>query len=173
MLATHLDAEKRYTMIRKSTLEVSQRKLSSRSEYASLKLKLIDIDALNMAKKWAKSSMRRVNWEWVEGYSVLKFRYPKRFELAIWVGRELISLTMGRPTYNGTALRLDFIEASPEKPKGLKVVPAVLFVMITYAEALGASQIRVMNPINDAVKKYYESIGLVYVAEEDYLYLRL
>ena len=173
MLATHLDAEQRYTAIRQLTLQVAQGKLSARAEYASLTLKLIDSFALNASKAWENSPSRRVDWNWVEGYSAFKFRYPKRFELAIWANNKLQSLTLGRPTYTGTALRLDFIEASPVKDKNLKVVPATLFVMLTYAEALGANELRIMNPINEDVKKYYQSLGLTYVAKGDYLYIGL
>ncbi|MBL1260124.1 MAG: hypothetical protein COB33_012280 [Thiotrichaceae bacterium] len=173
MLATHQDAEARYTKIRKAVLEISQRKLATKSEYSLLKLKLITAESLRESKKWMESTSRRVDWDWTDGYTSFKFRYPKRFELAIWSGNELVSLTMGRPTYSGTALRLDFTEASPDKAKELKVIPAVLFVMITYAEILGAEQIRVMNPINDDVKNYYKSVGLTYVSKDDYLYMRL
>lgn len=45
--------------------------------------------------------------------------------------------------------------------------------MVGYAEALGADELRVMNPINADVKRYYERFGLVYVARGDYLYIRL
>ncbi len=45
--------------------------------------------------------------------------------------------------------------------------------MITYAELLGATEVRVMKPINDDVKKYYQSFGLTYVVKGDYLYMRL
>jgi hypothetical protein len=173
MLSTHIDAEQRYTAIRKSTLNVAQSKLVSRAEYSSLKLKLIDSSALSASAVWENISTRRVNWNWIDGYAAFKFRYPKRFELAIWSNNKLQSLTLGRPTYNGTALRLDYVEASPSKDKDLRVVPAALFVMITYAEALGANELRIMNPINEEVKKYYESLGLIYVAIDDYLYIGL
>lgn len=173
MLSTHIDAEQRYTAIRKSTLDVAQSKLSTRAEYSSLKLKLIDSSALIACKAWENSSIRRVNWDWMDGYASFKFRYPKRFELAIWSNNKLQSLTLGRPTYNGTALRLDYIEASPSKHNDLKVVPAALFVMIIYAEALGANELRIINPINEEVKKYYESLGLIYIAKGDYLYIGL
>ncbi len=93
--------------------------------------------------------------------------------MAIWHKKSLASLTLGRPTYNGTALRLDFIEANPENIEELKIFSVALFSMMTYAEALGATSLRVMKPINDDVKKYYESVGLTYVPKGDYLYMRL
>lgn len=125
------------------------------------------------SKTWRASTNRRVDWDWFEGYTAFKFRYPKRFELAVWYKNGLVSLTLGRPTYCGTALRLDFIEANPNKPAELKVFPITLFVMMAYAEALGAEELRVMNPISDTVKQYYEGSGLIYVPKGDYLYMRL
>ena len=62
-------------------------------------------------------------------------------------------------------MRLDFIEANPENPEGIKVFPIALFAMMIYAEALGVISLRVM--------KYYKSVGLVYVPNGDYLHMRL
>lgn len=69
-------------------------------------------------------------------------------------------------------MRLDFIEANPEI-SGPRVFPATLFTMITYAELLGATEIRVMKPINSDVRNYYQSFGLTYVSKGDYLFMRL
>lgn len=173
MLATHLEAEERYDSIRKITIGVAQRKLSQRPEYADLILEAFSGKALIASQSWRGSAKRRVDWDWIDGYFSFKFRYSKRFELAVWHKNSLISLTLGRPTYNGTALRLDFIEANPDNPGDIRVFPVVLFAMMVYAEALGAAELRVMKPINEEVKKYYESVGLIYVEKGDYLYMRL
>jgi len=173
MLATHRDAENRYSEIRRMTLQSAQSKLNQRPEYANLILKEFDEKAISAFLLWEKTGKRRVGWDWAKGYSDFKFRYPKRFELAIWHKNSLASLTLGRPTYAGTALRLDFIEANPENPEDIKVFPVALFAMMIYAEALGATSLRVMKPINEEVMKYYESVGLVYVPNGDYLHMRL
>ncbi|WP_036801909.1 hypothetical protein [Photobacterium marinum] len=172
MKATHLDAEQRYSNLRKLTVNAAQKKLNKVSEYSEITLSCIDGKALKMAKWWESSPDRQVDWDWIDGYSAFKFRYPKRFELAIWHRGQLVSLSMGRPTYYGTSMRLDFIEANPDV-KGIRVFPATLFTMITYAELLGAREIRVINPINSEVKNYYESFGLKYFAKGDYLFMRL
>lgn len=173
MLATHLEAENRYDSIRKITIAAAQRKLAQRPEYADFVLETFSGKALIASQSWRRSAKRRVDWDWIDGYSSFKFRYPKRFELAVWHKKSLISLTLGRPTYNGTALRLDFIEANPDNPGDIRVFPVVLLAMMVYAEALGAAELRVMKPINEEVKKYYESVGLIYVEKGDYLYMRL
>ncbi|MCF6325226.1 MAG: hypothetical protein L3J89_13050, partial [Gammaproteobacteria bacterium] len=115
---------------------------------------------------------RLVDWNWSDGNKSFKFRYPKRFELALWHKNELVSLSLGRPTYSGMGLRLDVIEGSPED-REIKVFPAVIAAMTVYASALGAEEIRVMNPINQAVKDYYSKEGFTFVTKGNYLYKKL
>jgi hypothetical protein len=130
----------------------------------------INANALNASKEWMRSNSRIKNWDWVEGYSVFRFRYPKRFEMALWESSKLIGLSMGRPTYQGTALRLDVVEAAPsdlgERPK---IFEAVLIGYGVYARMINAKQIRIMNPVNEQVKSYYEKYRYKYVASGDYL----
>lgn len=166
MKATHLDAEQRYEKLRKLAIEYAQEGAAP-----SLKLATITSDALTASKKWEKSLSRQVDWDWVEGYGAFKFRYPKRFEIAVWQTSHLISLSMGRPTYRGSSLRLDFVEASPrdlgERPP---VFDEVLVAYGIYARMINAKQIRIMHPVNRDVRKYYESFGYKYVTGDDYLY---
>ncbi len=169
MLATHFDAERRYNEIRKTALRAISAQISPS---LSLDFKLIDEKALIASEKWDFSSDRLVDWNWNDGYKNFRFRYPKRFELALWHKNKLASLSLGRPTYAGTSLRLDVIERSPEE-REIKVFPAVIAAMAVYASALGASEIRVMNPINEAVKNYYAKQGFKYVSDGNYLYKKL
>lgn len=172
MRATHLDAEERYTIIRKAVLDELNKEFHTGNQ-ASLKAKLIDYPALAQSERWQLSSRRKVDWEWVQGYNAFRFRYPKRFEMALWYNDILVSLSLGRPTYQGTKLRLDFIEGNPDKPGGVKVFEPTFLAMVGYAQALGASELRVMNPINDDVRRYYERFGFTYIIKDDYLYIRL
>ena len=169
MLATHFDAESRYNTIRKASLAAVSRQVPSGS---NLDFELINERALSTSKSWVESKNRLVNWEWFKSYYPFKYRYPKRFELALWHKGSLASLSLGRPTYNATGMRLDFIEGNPEY-REIKVFPIVIASLATYAEALGANELRVMNPINDEVKDYYSKFGMNYVAKGDYLYTRL
>jgi len=143
MLSTHIDAERRYDEIRKTALRVVSNQIPSN---INLDFRLIDQLALLASQKWSLSKKRLVKWDWLNNYDAFKFRYPKRFELALWQKYELTSLSLGRPTYNGTSLRLDFIEGNPDY-REIKVFPPVMAAMTTYAEALGANELRVMNPI--------------------------
>lgn len=78
---------------------------------------------------------------------------------------------MGRPTYSGRSLRLDFVEA---RPRELGARPAVFDEVLVaygiYARLINAKQIRIMNPLNEEVKSYYSSFGYTYVPTKNYLY---
>jgi hypothetical protein len=165
MLATHIDAECRYDKIRRDSLKAISIQIDSIS---NLEFKLIDDLALSEAKKWED---RLVSWDW-GNYGQFKMSYPKRFELALWHNNNLTSLSLGRPTYNATGLRLDFMERNPDY-SDIKVFQITLAAMNVYADALGAKELRVMNPVNNEVKKYYETFGLQYVAKGDYLFIRI
>ena len=112
MLATHYDAEIRYSKIRREALKAASETLKS-GKGPNIRLTEINAGALTASKEWNSSRTRIKNWNWIEGYAVFKCRYPKRFEMALWESKKLIGLSMGRPTYQGTALRLDVVEASP------------------------------------------------------------
>jgi len=169
MQATHMDAELRYNKLRKMALSAVSRQVPSNLQ---LNFELIDQRALDESKNWLLSKRRLVDWKWFKSYHPFKYSYPKRFELALWHKGNLASLSLGRPTYSGTGMRLDFIEGNPDY-HGIKVFPIVMAALTTYAEALGANELRVMNPINDEVRDYYSKFGLTYVANGDYLYTRL
>jgi hypothetical protein len=166
MLATHLDAEKRYSEVRKQALSATMGVLNNQ-----IVLKTINSEALNATKQWANSSTRIKNWDWIQNYNSFRFQYPKRFEMALWEYNKLIGITMGRPTFNGTAMRLDVVEASPsDLGERSNIFETVLLAYGIYANLINAKQIRIMNPVNDRVKRYYESFGYKYVAKGDYLY---
>ncbi|WP_444995438.1 hypothetical protein [Aliikangiella sp. IMCC44359] len=172
MLVTHRDAENRYTKIRQAVLDEVNKDLVH-SKHGKLKATLINQSALAQADKWSYSSNRRVDWEWFKGYSSFRYRYPKRFEMALWHGNSLTSLSLGRPTYRGSKMRLDFLEGNPDKSKDIKVFEHNFLAISTYTQVLGADELRLMNPINNIVKSYYESFGFRYVTKGDYLYIRL
>lgn len=171
MQATHKNAEDKYQLIReasrKAALEIMPMALSS---FASLR----DIDqaALVQTKIWQQVPDRQVDWPWNSGHYFYAKRNPKRFELAIWFHSKLCALSIGRPTWSGSRLRLDFVEASPvNNPLKGNVFPVTLVAAETYAEAIGATQIRIMNPINAKVRSHYESFGFIYAGSKlDFCY---
>lgn len=172
MISTHRDAESRYTLIRRAIIDETNKSLALRG-MAQNEAKLIDHTALSASTQWDASPNRRKDWDWIQGYHAFKFRYPKRFEMALWHQGKLASLTLGRPTYNGHRMRMDFIEGAPDNPPDLKVFSFSLIAIEAYAEAIGAREVRIMNPVNDEVRRYYEGYGLIWVPEYNYLYGRL
>jgi hypothetical protein len=169
MLPTHLHAEKRYEDLRRIALEVAQQGASP-----GIRFSLITAEALRATTLWMQVPDRRVDWDWVAGYPVFRFRHPKRFELAAWEQGSLMALSLGRPTYNGNHLRLDFVEA---RPRSLGSRPTlfgdVLVAYGIYARLLNAQQIRIMHPVNAETRSNYESYGYRYVAGHDYLFKEL
>lgn len=107
-------------------------------------------------RKWEQTGSRRVAWDWDK---VLKsYRaHPKRFELSIWhKDLFLCGATIGKPTWNGGKLRLDFIEASPiRSPLSGLIIDLIIIAGAAYAEIIGATQLRIMHPINENVKNLY------------------
>lgn len=126
--------------------------------------------AMGQLSRWESHPDRRVMWSWQHWASRYAAIYPKRFELAIWFHSKLCSVSLGRPTWSAGKLRLDFIESSPEKtPLTGQTVKLTVLVAETYADIIGAEQIRIMNPVNNKVRSHYEAMGFTYVGgKSDY-----
>lgn len=165
MNAKHLDAERRYDVLRQLALSTAQKNAPANIRYTE-----IDAHASAAAADWNKSPTRQVDWDWAASLPSLRRRHPKRFELALWATSDLIALSFGRPTYNGDHLRLDFVEARPrdlgERPD---IFIHVQLAYGIYARLVNAQSLRIMNPINDQVKVYYESFGYVYDKRGDFV----
>lgn len=117
-----------------------------RNQYESLRKVTRD-----MAQE--QSGLGRVAWNWDE--VLKKYRtHPKRFELSIWYrDLTLCGATIGRPTWSGGKLRIDFIEAAPmESPFSGLIVDIMIAAGANYAKAIGATQLRIMGPVNEDVK---------------------
>lgn len=166
MRSSHQDAELRYSKLRNTAIEIAQNLVTS-----GIRLTTITPVALTAAKKWNNSASRLVDWDWQAGFADFSFRHPKRFDLAVWEGAELISLSMGRPTYEGTHLRLDFAEARPREigPR-IQVFAELLLTYTIYARLLNAKEVRIMHPLNEKLREYYRAFGYTYIDKGDYLF---
>ena len=117
----------------------------------------------------------RVAWDW-EAVQKKYRTHPKRFELTVWYrGLTLAGASIGRPTWGGGKLRLDYIEASPMgTPLDGLVTDLTIAVSRIYADSIGAAQIRIMNPVNTDVRNHYLSKpGFSYNQRGDYCFLDL
>ena len=168
-LPSRLDVEQRYKKIRMVALEVAQNSIDDH-----FKLTKITSEAINATKLWDKSTLRQYDWDWQKNYSHYLARYPKRFEVALWEKNNLIAISLGRPTYNATGLRLDVVEAMPrDLGERSSVFDKIILSYEIYARMLNANHIRIMNPVNNTVKALYETYGYRYVQKGDYLSKRV
>lgn len=164
MQTSHALTEKHYDEFRAKSLEMAQ-KVISPSYGDRVSLRQIDSLSLAHAERWEASLDRSDDaaWNWTgdKGFRKYAYRHPKRFDLAIWYANtQLCGLSIGKPTYNSSKMRLDVLEGAPENhPLKRKVVEITVLACEAYASLIGAEQIRIMKPVNANVIKYYESFG--------------
>ncbi|MEC8525042.1 MAG: hypothetical protein VXZ24_12470 [Pseudomonadota bacterium] len=158
MQASHQEVLERYDVFREQARDLAYQSLPRHLKNA-LTLAGIDHKALNAFATWRQMPERQVDWDWEfsRGYKTF---YPKAFDLSVWEGNRLSALSLGRPTYHGTEMRLDFVERVP----GTCLYAGDMFSISllayeTYASLIGAKKIRIMNPLNDVLVKYYMSHG--------------
>ena len=179
MQPSHKSAEEKYTNIRKLAYELTLEELPYQDR-AVIGITDINNIALATSNAWAFSNERRVHWDWTFGVKTYRRRYPNRFELAIWYGNTLCGLALGRPSYNVTKVRLDFIERVPgaNNPLTGRVTPISTTAFEVYARLVDASEVRIMFP-EASVIEYYSSLGYTYVqgtktnSHPDYLFKKL
>ena len=179
MQQSHKNAEEKYTNIRTIAYELTMDELPYQDR-AAIKITDINNIALTSSRAWALSGERRVHWDWTFGVKTYRKRYPNRFELAIWYGGYLCGLALGRPSYNATRVRLDFIERVPGENNPLKgrVTPISTTAFEVYARLVDAAEVRIMFPDVNLIE-YYSSLGYAYVQgtgsdnNPDYLFKKL
>ena len=97
------------------------------------------------------------------GSQTYRRRYPNRFEMAIWYGSMHCGLTLGRPTYRGTKVRLDFVERTPGiNPLTRRIVPISITAFEAYARLIDAYEVRIMFPAEGLIS-YYARFNYVFV----------
>ncbi len=130
----------------------------------NIRLSDLDFKAINQSRLWESIPERKVDFNWDNDYKIFKKRYPKRFELAIWYQGRLESLSLGRPSFNNSRVRLELIErvAVNSMLKGRAFLITEL-ALIAYANLLGAGEVRIMSPINHDVRDFYIRRGYNYV----------
>ena len=166
MKQPYTQVKSRYEILRQMAREVVHEDLASvmPNKYGAAILKSnISLDGLTFQclkelRKWEKNGLRRVTWDWDTVQK--KYRaHPKRFELSIW-HKELFlcSASIGKPTWSGSMLRLDFIEANPNgSPLTALITDINLLCYRVYAKTIGANQLRIMHPVNEKVRDHYLS----------------
>lgn len=176
MQLSHIEAERKYKNLRSIAYEITMDELPYQDKKAIL---LTEIDA--KAIRGIMSAPRRgVEWDWNFGVQSYRRRYPNRLELAIWYRNTICGLSVGRPSYNGTRVRLDFIERVPMENNPLKgrVTPIAVTAYEVYARLIDAVQVRIMSPAEELVA-YYTSLNYEFIkgtgasSNPSYLYKNL
>jgi hypothetical protein len=161
------ELEQRYNKLRLDALNSANQVFDD----PSIKLKLVDGATYAAFQQWGKQPSRIKDWDWPTTFQEWKMKFPKRFEAAAWKNNKLAGLSLGRPTYAGTGLRLDYIEKSPVTD--IRLVETMLVALTTYGTLLGANHLKIMHPVNAAVRDYYVSFGFSYISEQDCCIKRL
>lgn len=161
------ELEQRYNTLRLNALNSATRVLDD----PSIRLKLVDNATYSAFQQWDKQPNRIKDWDWPSTLQQWKMKFPKRFEAAAWKNGKLAGLSLGRPTYAGTGLRLDYIEKAPVTD--IRLVETMLVALTAYGSLLGANHLKIMHPVNAAVRDYYVSFGFTYISKQDCCMKRL
>ena len=162
---TYKQTWNRYDQIRDIALEETHDRLrpvmkgkEGAVNKCEISLSGLDFQTFEKLAKWEDQGKRVASWDWREVRKSYR-THPKRFELAIWHKKLFLAgASIGRPTWSSSKLRLDFIEANlTRSPLTGLITDIVILSAEVYARAIGADQIRIMHPVNDAVKKHYLS----------------
>lgn len=125
----------------------------------SIEATAIEYAMLEQTLEWEN---RRYQWNWFDFKR--KFRgVPSRFELMISVDRELCGIAIGKPSRGRRHLSVYFIEGNPDGTHPLKgsVLPLILEGATLYAEMLGCSYVRIIEPDKHLINKYEDNGYLV------------
>lgn len=167
LLGMREDLEQRYNKLRLDALNSANQVLDDRS----IQLKLVDNSTYSAFNQWDKQAGRIKDWDWPSTLQEWQLKYPKRFEAAAWKNNKLAGLSLGRPTYAGTGLRIDYIEKAPVTD--IRLVETMLVALTAYGTLLGANHLKIMHPVNAAVRDYYVSFGFSYIRGQDCCIKRL
>lgn len=124
----------------------------------SISFQPLSIRALSELRKWERTGLRKAAWDWDRVVKSYK-NHPKKFDLTIWhKDHTLCSASIGRPTFGGSKIRLDVIEANPSGSmlEGL-ITDINILAYEAYARVNNCTQVRIMHPVNEDVKNYYLS----------------
>lgn len=126
--------------------------------YGKLTLGPVDYQALTVFRA-LQTSQGAAEFDWQLSPSYCN-RYPKAFDLAVWYSKALCSFSLGRPTFNGTEMRLDFVEKfTKEVLFAGEMFGVSLLAYEAYGKLIGANKLRIMDPQNKKLIEYYSSHG--------------
>lgn len=138
------------------------------NNYPSFNCSNITLSDALQADKWRQldSNPARQEWSWSHAYSAyIRKSEFKRFDLCVKNSGFVCGLAYGRPSRAKTQLKIDIIESTPieHHKNNTRVFEIISKGAQYYAILLGADEIRIMNPLNKELVKYYASFGYDFV----------
>jgi len=127
-------------------------------ELPGLRLTEINNTAIAAQKSWMGEGREPPNggWDWSHWIHETRRSNHRAFEVAIWQGNELCGLCLGTPNKKRLVLRVELIEGSPytNHPLRGKIAMIALTAAEAYAIVLGSNEVRIMDPVEGALKSY-------------------
>lgn len=130
---------------------------------APCRLGPIDADALAAwTHTWAPARPRPEpvgDWDWPA--LAARYRRVDALTLAIWSGEALCGLLAGQPSKAHHRLRLEYLEGSPDAAHPLRghVLDVAMLAAVRYAQVLGATALRLVDPAPGLVAVYQARYG--------------
>lgn len=150
---TAADAYARYADVRAGALLDAERVLQALPGGGGARLTLIDVHALTAWEAWPARADDRGGWDWRKARDDVQSD-PRHFEAALWSGRVLCGLAVGKASK--TAVKLRLLEAHPGRFHPLRglVAPFLLLAADRHARALGRRQLQLIDPLPGALPTY-------------------
>lgn len=152
-------AEERYRMLRRKAFSAAGVLLADAKAVRPEELTLSEIPTISLhlaVLGWANDPARRVNWDWIGMLARYRRNYPSRFELAVLAEGDVCALALGKPSATRSHCALEFVEASPAPTHALKhrVLNIVFTALEHYCVAIGAAEMRIVEPLPDLIPVY-------------------
>lgn len=152
-------AEERYRQRRRAACEAAERLLAEAAGFQDRAVGLREFDGLAVhaafISGWKNHPTRKVSWPW-DRLIWDRPKEPSRFELAVWADERLCGLALGRTSPSRSHCSLHFVEGAPDALHPLKgrVLAAVLTALDQYCLAIGAREMRVVEPFEALLPLY-------------------
>ncbi len=152
-----------YDKVRQAFFEFMRQRILY-STGVSVEVKAVEYNLLEQVMDWKN---RRYSWDWFD--IKRKFRnIPARFELALTVNGEVCGLIIGKPSRGKRHVSAYYLEGNPSSSHPLKgrVLTILLDGLALYAELLGCTHIRLIDPVKGLLP-LYQRAGLFLIAEKN------
>ena len=169
---TYKEAKARYERRRIASYARAQTRMAHRLGLSELRLAQIDAKALQVWREvWTEKHPSGVaRWDWEELARTFR-RNPAAFTLALWHEGLLCGLAAGdvaqrRGSGERAAVSIRYVQSIPVRahPLKRKVVLITVAAAESYGDMLGASHVRVRDPLEGALPLYLDA-GFTVVRE--------